>query len=353
MGITFFAKKSLGIDIGVSSVKIVEITNLGKKKKLENYIEFRFPEEKDGFQAFDKDSLLLKADQVSEMLLGLFRKAGIKQKNAAFSIPDFSTFFTTFSLPSMTETEIPQAVEFEARHHIPIPLSEVTFDWKIIEKPGNLPGEKLKILLVAVPNKVLTSYQRLAALCGLEIKGIEAEVFGLLRTAVPETKKNKAVCLVDFGWQSTTVSIVDNENLKASFNFDISGTTLTNAISKEMNVDLKQAEDMKKKYGLDPKKADVYKVLSDQMSALSDGIEKACSDFSQAEDKEIETVILTGGTAFLYGLNEFFKNKLQKTIEVADPFSKFVYPNQLKNRLKELGPSFAVALGVGLMGSET
>lgn len=346
-----FAKKCLGIDIGASSIKIVEVAAAGKKNRLENYAEFKLPSDQGVVQTFQKESLLLLSDKVAEILQAVLKKANIKQKKVALSIPDFSTFFTTFSLPPMSESEIQQAVEFEARHHVPLPLSEVTFDWQIIEKEEILSGVKLKVLLVVVPNKVLESYQRMATLSQLTVKGIEAEVFALLRSCIPQDKAQLPLCLVDIGWQSTTVSIVENRRLKTSQSFDLSGTSLTRSLTKELNLSLEEAEALKKECGLDPKREDVSRVLTEEIDALALEIERICSDFQQTENKKIDDLVLAGGTASLFGLKEYLATVLKKNIQIADPFSNLEFPPVLGNRLKELGPSFAVALGVGMMGA--
>jgi type IV pilus assembly protein PilM len=351
MGI--FSKNCLGIDIGAASIKLVEVSGFGKKKKLENYAEFQLPPTTSSIKTFHGENLLLVSDKVSEILQAVFKRAKIKQKKAALSIPDFSTFFTTFTLPPMTESEIPQAVEFEARHHIPLPLSEVTFDWQIIEKEEMLPGVKLKILLVAVPNKVLQNYQRMATLSQLEVKGMEAEVFGLIRSSIPEDKYQNPVCLVDIGWQSTTVSIVEKKNLRVSHSFDISGTGLTRTLSQKLNIDFEEAEKLKKEYGLDPHREDISKILISEIDSLALEIEKVCQDFYQSEGKKVENLVLSGGTALLFGLREYLETRIKKNVQIADPFSSVSFPSILEPRLKELGPSFAVALGVALMGTET
>jgi type IV pilus assembly protein PilM len=350
MGI--FSKNCLGIDIGASSIKIVEVSGFGKRKKLENYVEFQLPPTTSSIKTFYGESLLLVSDEVSEILQAIFKKAKIKQKKAIISIPDFSTFFTTFTLPPMTEAEIPQAVEFEARHHIPLPLSEVNFDWQIIEKEEVLPGVKLKILLVAVPNKVLQNYQRMATLAQLEVVGMEAEVFGLIRSSIPKEKSQHPVCAVDIGWQSTTISIVEKGSLQISHSFDISGTGLTKALSEKLKIDFKEAEKLKKEYGLDPHREDVSKILCSEVNSLALEIEKVCQDFYHAEGKKVENLIIAGGTASLFGLKEYLEERVKKKVEIADSFSSLSYPSILRPRLQELGPSFAVAVGVGLGGIE-
>lgn len=345
----FFSKRCLGIDIGVSSIKIVEMSASGKKKKLENYAEFSIPENS-AIKSFQGDKVMFLSDETPEVLQAILKASNIKEKRAAFSIPDFSTFFTSFNLPPMNKEEIPQAIEFEARHHIPIPLSDISFDWQILEKKKTFPGLALKILLVAVPNRILAGYQRMTSLTQLQLKGIEAEVFGLIRSSITKEKYKEPVCLVDIGWQSTTISIIEEEALKLSHSFDISSNGLTKAISSELNVSMAEAESLKRKYGLDPKRKDVAQVLASELNSIAVEIEKICQNFYQTEGKKISTIILAGGTASLFGIKEYLESKTKKAIEVADPFSSISFPSVLKPRLKEIGPSFAVAIGVGLMG---
>lgn len=353
MALNLFGKKTLGIDIGASSIKIVELSKVGNKKRLENYAEFRLPLSSHSLKNFHSEDFLLLSEEVATILRALLKKLGIKEKRASFSLPDFSTFFTTFSLPPMSEAEIPTAIEFEARHHIPLPLSEVTFDWQIVAKEEVNPGFKLRVLLVAVPNKVLINYQKMAELCGFDVRGMEAEVFGLIRSSVVMKKNLTPVCLVDFGWQSTTVSVVNKGNLVLSHSFDISGTSLTTDLSTALQVDMEEAEDLKKRYGLDPKQENVSRVLLEKVNGLAIEIEKICQDFYQMDQTELKNLILSGGTASLFGLEDYLTTRLRKNVDVVNPFGNIVYPASLQARLQELGPLFAVAVGVAAMGVDT
>ncbi len=349
---SLFSKKSLGIDIGVSSIKIVELSWANNKKiKLENYAEFRFPHAT-SLTIFNQETMLLSSNVAAGVLTGLFDKLKIDQKKIALALPDFSTFFTTFTLPPMSETELPQAIEFEARHHVPLPLQEVVFDWQIIGKQEGSSIAKQKILLVAVPKNVLAHYQKMADLSKLTIKGMEAEVFGLMRSSIPKDMADKPVALVDFGWQGTTLSIVLNNKLFASYSFDLSSIGLTKKIAAGLNTDFRVAEKLKKKHGLDPQNNEVYKILADRINSFTTEVQKVCNDFYEKEGKEVKDIILTGGSALLFGLKEYLKERLKKEVQIANPFSQLSYPKVLENRLQKMGPSFAVAVGVALMGAD-
>jgi len=351
---SLFSKKTLGIDIGASSIKVAEISISGKKKKLENYLEFKLPLYQNKVNTFNSESLLLLSEQTAQVLQAVLKRAKIKIKNAKFSLPDFSTFFTTFTLPSMPQAEVAQAVEFEARHHIPLPLSEVTFDWQIIEKETTPAGaEKFVILLVAIPNTVLKNYYLMASLAGLEIEGMEAEVFGFVRSlSLPEKFRYAPLVIVDIGQQSTTVSIIENKKLRESFSFDFSSVSLTKELATALQVSLEEAEHLKIRFGLDPEREDVSNILLSKVELLASEIEKVCLNYFQQKGKEVVGVVLSGGTASLFGVKEYFRSRLKKEIIAANPFKSISFPLILEKRLEQIGPSFCVAVGAALIGRE-
>ena len=145
----FTSTNCVGVDIGTFSIKLVELSMLGGRVKLENYGEVSLESiYETSIRALEKGGFIPSSSEIGEILLSLLQEARIQTKTSAFTIPDFSTFFTHFELPPMTKKEIPLAIQFVAPRHIPLPLSEVILDWQIIsgkigEKKG---GANLKIL---------------------------------------------------------------------------------------------------------------------------------------------------------------------------------------------------------------
>ena len=134
----------------------------------------------------------------------------------------------------MNANELTEAVYYNASQYIPLPITETTLDWKLIE---GTPGDKqsaLKIFLVAIPNQTIQDYQKVAQLAGIELYAVEAEALGLVRSLVRENKN--CVCLIDIGVQSTTINIVDKKNLKKSYSFDFAGGQLTYSIASALGL---------------------------------------------------------------------------------------------------------------------
>lgn len=348
----FLPKKMVGIDVGTSSIKIIELSRWGNGKTLENYGEIKSASlYKEPFRNQEKGSFLLSNYFVSRAIKAVMQEAKIKTKAAIFSVPDFSTFCVSFELPPMTEKEINQAVYYNAPQYIPLPITETTLEWKLI---GGNPGDKkspLKIFLVAVPNQTIFQYQAVAKMAGLDLYAVEAEALGLTRVLVGN-KKN-SLCLIDIGMQSTTINIVDKGNLKKSYSFNFSGGQLTHAISSVLGLGRAEAEDIKNKEGLISNKENIVETLYLLIDPLLIEIKRILNDFYQSEEKEIEEIYLTGGTSNLFGLKEYFEETLKKKVKISNCFFDFLYPPILEETLKEMAPSFSVAVGVALGGLET
>lgn len=346
----FFPKKMVGIDIGTASIKAVELSRWGQGKTLENYAEIKSVSLfKEGFRSQEKGTYMLSNYFVSRAVRALLDEAKIRTKAVMFSIPDFSTFCTSFELPPMTAKEVGEAVYYNSPQYIPLPITETTLDWKII---SGEPGSKnpLRIFLVAIPNQVIQDYQKVAQLAGLDLYAVEAEALSLTRALV---RQKGCYCVVDVGAQSTTINIVDKQSLKKSYSFDFSGNQLTFSISSALGMGHVEAELIKSQEGLGSVKQEISKTLYLLIDPLIIEVRKILYEFAQQENKDVDVIYLTGGTSALPGLKEYFTEVLKKKVEVPNCFSELLYPPILGKTLEEMAPSFSVATGVALGGLET
>lgn len=308
----------VGVDIGTSAIKIVEVSHWGHGKTLENYGQITSGAiYKDSPLAIERSSRVLASDFVPLAIKGILEEAKIKTKEAIFSIPDFYTFCTSFDIPPMPENEIAGAVQYNASQYVTLPIKEVTLDWQIIS--GNPGGSTpLKIFLVAVPNQVIQEYQAIAKNAGLELYAMEAEATAIARALVKNNKKT--VCVMDIGVQSSTVNIVDAGILKRSYSFNFQSA----------------------------KPGD----LEFWAAPLVMELKNISAEFLQSEQKQVEEYYITGGTANLPGLQDYLTKALGKTVVVPNCFADFLYPPILESKLRQMAPSFSAAIGVALGGLE-
>lgn len=345
---------SLGIDIGTKSIRVTEFSRRNETNFLENYGEMNLDiAGAKTFRWFDQNTLNPDIKNISAAISVILEEAGIIAEKAVFSLPDFSTFFITFELPPMNRKDLDSAVEFEARKYIPIPMNEIVIDSELMSDKDTTKGNN-SVLVMAIPKIVIGQYQTIAESCGLELTALEAEVIGLKRALMKPG--DPVSCLVEIGYQSTNISMVDNGYVKSSISYDVAGKDLTFAISEALGIDVSQAEDLKRENGLDSNKnPEVADALVPVLAIICDKIKKIIKEFEAKEGKRVEKVLLSGGGSRLGGVLNFFRvifgedEYFQGTqILIGDAFYKTAYHPKLEANIRDINAYFSIAIGEGL-----
>jgi len=349
INIPFFNKAAgsfLGLDIGTSSIKMVEVSGNERSVTLENYGEL-FLRDFAGKAPTSKGTegnLLYSSSEIAEAINHLVNEAGVKSRKAYFSIPDFVTFFTSFELPPMKEEEVSSAVEFHSRQYIPLPISEVVLDWSIDRNREDTKG--IKINLIAVPKEVIEQYQEIARLAGIEILSLEGEMFSLVRALARD--KPGIVAIADIGEQSTMLSIAENGTLKTTHSLEIAGSALVEQVAKKGEIEYNEARDMVMQHGM--VEETVKKAISSMATSLFSEISRAVNTFEKNEGKAVEELIIAGGFSLLPGVVDFAEDAVEKKVVTQNCFEGVSYPEELEEVLKEISSSHAIALGSALNG---
>jgi type IV pilus assembly protein PilM len=345
---------SLGIDIGTKSIRIVEFLQKNDKNFLENYGEMNLDiAGAKTFRWFDQNTLNPDIKNISAAISVILEEAGIVSDKAVFSLPDFSTFFITFELPPMNKKEVDNAIIFEARKYIPMPMNDIVIDWQLMGDKDTTKGNN-SVLVMAIPKVVVNQYKTIAESCGLELTALEAEVLGLKRSLIkPE---DGTTCLVEIGYQSTNISIVDNDYVKVSISYDVAGKDLTFGVAETLGIDVMEAENLKREYGLDSKRnVEVADALVPVLAIICDKVKKIIREFEVKEGKRVGKILLSGGGVrmtgildffrVIFGEEEYFKNM---NILIGDAFYKVNYYPKLETRLRDINSCFSIAIGEGL-----
>lgn len=351
---SFGSKRFLGIDIGTLSIKVVELERKKKLIRLSNYGEVKTSSlKKRPFRIFYENSISLSDREVARTISAILKEAKIEGRDVSFSIPDFASFFVSFKIPAMDKDEIPQAVQYEVRPYVPVPINEVALDWTIIE--GDPSKTDLKVLVVAIPNEVVSQYQEIAQMAELNLKTLESEVFALARAVNHATKitedKGKTLALIDIGARSTTCSILEKGLLKTSHSFKLGSNELTETVAKSFDMEYNKAEEARKKIGLtsgNRKEENIRRVLAPMVDSILEEIKKVFRTFYREEGKEVDKVFLAGGTCLMPGMEEYFATSLKKPAAIFNPFDNIAHPKALRSKLKEAGPSYSIAIGLAL-----
>ncbi|MDB4939846.1 MAG: type pilus assembly protein PilM, type pilus assembly protein PilM [Candidatus Doudnabacteria bacterium] len=331
----FFSNKKsvLGIDIGTTNIKIAQITTDGNKHTLDTYglvnAAFEIAENKE--DVIKKTAIVLN---------NLMEKAGTTTRKVVASLPNSAVFTSVIEMPKLSEGELKSAIEFEAKKYVPLPISEMTLSWSIIETSAD---GKSKVLITAVPNSILRSYLRIFELAKLEPIALEIEALALIRSLVGD--KKGSILLIDIGAKATHLNIVEDGNLLLTRNVPVGGETITAKIAESLKISTARAEQFKKDFGLNQASLIPETIKPILMTMKSEA--RQLQSIYQAKSKKFDQIVIVGGTANLPGLNEFF-NDLGPTILNGDPLTKLSFAPEIKTVLAQYATSLTVAIGLAL-----
>jgi len=348
------SKSQLGVDIGSSNIKIVQLKPVDSKFVLETYGLVNF-----SYQIATKDSSG-GITQTAQLLKNLVSKSRATTNQIVASLPNSSVFTSVIEMPKIPENELKTAIEFEAKKYVPLPLAEVALSWSVIEdkkarinKDTNLgfktAGEsRTKVLLTAVPTAVIDNYLKVFELAGLTPLALEIESLSLIRSLVGEDLNINLV--IDIGAKSTSINLVDSGYLRLSKNLNVGGDTVTGSIAQSLSVNFARAEQFKKDFGLSGSGQQIPQVMRPILDIIKSEASQLISLF-ESRGERIGKILLSGGGSKLPSLKEYF-SVLGKPVVLANPWSQVLYPEKLKPVIEPLGLNLAVAVGLAMRKPE-
>lgn len=343
----------LGIDIGTTNIKTVELSGTIDQPILENYgiLEtYGYLERNNA--TIQSNYFKLVEDVTIDLVKKLFLVLKPKTKRAVFSLPVFSSFITQFELPFTDKKEIATAVTFEAKKYIPVPLEELEISWMLVGQTTEGTKEKSNIVLVATPKELVEKYKRIGQALGLNVLGWEVEGISLIRSLIKGDKRNTLI--IDMGTQITNFFIVENGFLISYETLNIGGAEITHVISRSLGVNKERAEEFKKIKGfkVDPQEIGVVNILMPIVDNFGNEILRMMDIYQQKNNRKIERIIITGGGANMPGLVEYFEEFLNTPVEKGWPFQDLKYADFLEPLLRDVAPFLSISTGAALKGLE-
>lgn len=340
------AKSVLGVDIGTSSIKVVQLRREHGRVILETYGAIALGPYA-GVEIGRATSLPV--EKIAAALKDVIREANVTTADAAISIPYSSSLVSIIKLPKEVEKQLAQVVPIEARKYIPVPINEVLLDW--FEVTGGPKGAavgkdgKIEVLLVAIHNDTIAKFRSIASEASLATAFFEIEVFSAVRASLEHGIAPVAV--VDMGAATTKFYVVERGLIHESHIINHGAQDLTLAASRALAVTVAQAEERKRKFGL-TQNDDLTRSLELSLAPLLSELSRTIVAYEQRVNQTLGALVLTGGGATLKGLKELAQQKIQNELRLADPFGKTQAPAFLEKILKEAGPEFSVAVGLAL-----
>jgi type IV pilus assembly protein PilM len=356
-----FKKKdssALGIDVGSSSIKVVQLSKKGGKAVLETYGELSLGPYA-GVEIGQSTSL--STEKVVEALSDLMKEkeVNITTKNCAIAIPFASSLMSIIEMPALSYKQLAAMIPLEARKYIPVPISEVTLDWSIIPKEEKRVDEddenkkdvsKIEhadVLLVAIHNETISRYSEIVKKTDLQSTFLEIEIFSTMRSVLDQNVA--PVLVLDMGASTTKLYIVERGTVRTSHTINRGSQDITNTIAKSLGISVHDAELMKRGIGIELEKEENLKdVVSLVLSYVFSEANQVILNYQRKFNKSLSQIILVGGGSALKGIAELAQANFQIEVVAGNPFMKTEAPAFLEKVLRDTGPEFAVAVGLAL-----
>jgi len=340
----------LGIDIGSTSIKIVELRKEAGQAKLLTY-------------GFSDNKKVLSANwqndpkHVAAVIKKICNESGVTSTTAVSALPTFSVFTSILNLSSVNKKDMDSAVHWEAKKVIPLPLDEMILNWNIIsdgsvqsvDKEKQAPIKNVKVLLTGAPKTLVKKYVDIFKEAKINLLSLETETFSLVRSLVGNDKS--PLMLVEIGAGTTDISIINNGIPILNRSIDVGGIKISKEISDFGNIDLEKAEQFKFDLGasaMDSENDEIPQIITESVAPIVNEIKYALNLFHDKYNLSAEKIILSGGSALLPNLADYLSKVLNIKVIIGDPWSRISYPVDLAPLLNEIGPRMSVAIGLAM-----
>jgi type IV pilus assembly protein PilM len=392
----FFPKlPAIGVDLSDQSIKVAQVKKRRSGLVVSSLGEQTIP------AGFIDDGVIIqgKEGEIAQIIKNALKtaKGKIKINKAICSLPEENSFIKVFKIPRTENKDIEDIIRWQIESNFPVKLKDIYFDWQIIDVPKSkdkIDSELLSVCVAVVPQKIVSSYLSILEQAGLEPIAFEVESMSAVRGLI-RTYTEKPVVILDMGKCGTGLSIFSGETILFTSHIEISGQRLTEAISKALSIDIKDAEIVKKIVGLiglaknskldlkidtktptqeiikDPNYSkfrnilnnskEVEQVFSALVPVLTDFSEQIqhyieyFSDFEKINgipSGNIDKIILCGGESKLIGIADFISESLKINVEIGNPLQEMGREESLKGLSSGDFLEFATAIGLAIRGAK-
>jgi type IV pilus assembly protein PilM len=343
------SKSLVGLDIGSSAVKAIELKPAGKSYRVTAY----------GSEPVPPDSIvdgaIIDGAAVVDAIRRVFESRNIKNREVAASLSGNAVIVKKISLPTMTEAELSESIYWEAEQYIPFDIQDVNLDYQILDAGNAAAGKStMDVLLVAAKKEKIADYTGVIGQAGCTAVVVDVDAFALQNAYELNygTEPEAVVVLLNAGASATNINILHGDQSVFTRDIAIGGNAYTEALQKELALPFDQADQLK--HG-----ADVVGVSFDDarpvLRAVTENvmleIQKTFDFFkATASSDRVSRLVVSGGASRSEGFTEMLGERFDAPVEVFDPFKRIAFDAKKLNveSSADIGPMAAVAVGLAL-----
>jgi type IV pilus assembly protein PilM len=343
------SKAVVGLDIGSSAVKAVELKPAGKGFKVAAFAAEPIPPDS------IVDGAIIDGAAVTDAIRRLFENKHFKSKDVAASLSGNAVIVKKINLPVMTEAELAESIYWEAEQYIPFDIQDVNLDYQILDA-GTGPDAKgtMDVLLVAAKKEKIADYTGVISQAGRTPVVVDIDAFALQNAYEMNygLDPNAVVVLLNAGASAININIVSGEQSVFTRDISIGGNAYTEAVQKELNLPFESADQLKRGQPVDGATFDeVRPVLHAMTENVLLEIQKTFDFFkATAASDRIDRIYLSGGASRVDGFAQALEERFGAPVENFDPFKNIAFePAKLGVHDPDaLVPTAAVAVGLAL-----
>ncbi|HEV8317461.1 MAG TPA: type IV pilus assembly protein PilM [Vicinamibacterales bacterium] len=343
------SKAVVGLDIGSSAVKAVELRPAGKAYRVVAF----------GTEPIPPDSIvdgaIIDSPAVVEAIRRVFEaNKAFQAKDVCASLSGNAVIVKKITLPVMTETELDESIYWEAEQYIPFDIQDVNLDYQILD-PGTGPESRgsMDVLLVAAKKEKIGDYTSVIAQAGRTPVIVDVDAFALQNAFEVNygLEPGRIVVLLNAGASAININILQGDQSVFTRDISMGGNAYTEAVQKELDLPFESAEHLKK--GL-PVDGATFEEAQPVLRAVTENvlleIQKTFDFFkATASSDQIDRIVLSGGASRVDGFREMLQERFSAPVEDFDPFRVVEWDaKKLGAEAAALAPTAAVAVGLAL-----
>lgn len=364
---------TLGVDIGTSGIKIVEVATESGRLRLSTY----------GYSEPGPENVLKPVSidppaNSAAVMRQIIEASGMKSTRAAAALPSAQVFHAIISvpIPKSSKEDLKPVIEAQARKILPLPLEEMILDSHILDKdllpkddaktkpveqapaqpeaaPTDAPKSRhIRVQITGAPKTLVAKYVEVFKAAKLELVSLETEAFALLRSLVG--KDPSRVMIVDIGAERSHIIISEKGIPFLTRVVKGGGDAITSALASSMGLGVSDAETMKKDMAFQAN-GTIPPVIEVALKPLMHELKYALQLYAEQdfhENRTVDKVIITGGSSLLPGFPAAITAALNVNCYLGDPWARIATQPEARPVLDEVGPRFAVAAGLAMRAKE-
>jgi type IV pilus assembly protein PilM len=339
------SKPLVGLDIGSSSVKAVELKKKGSGFELVNL----------GMENLGQDTVvdgaIMDALSVSQAIEKIFTDNKMKLKDVATGVSGHSVIVKKITIAAASEVEVANAIDYEAQQNVPFDIADVFKDYQILgPDPG---GTGYEVMLVAVKREKVLNHTNVLSQAGKTPTVLDIDAFALQNAfeANYDPDPGLMAALLNVGASIMNINIVRGGIPLFTRDVSVGGNQYTDTLQKELDLSFEDAEKLKQGKELPNVSADQRTPhIRSVTEILLLEIQKTFDYFRQTASAEnIQHIYLAGGTARIEGLADSLKEEFNIPVEILNPFEKVSISSKFDSSyINDIAPRMAVAVGLAL-----